>query len=105
MRLIVKNVFRDKEDHVTVYEPGTILDVNDEKRAADLVKRGLCSEYKGEADASFTLGKPVAKASGKDKAAKSSKKETKEPATGADKESSPEEAQVSVTNAEATKEP
>ena len=27
MKLIVKNVFRDKEDHVTVYEPGTILEV------------------------------------------------------------------------------
>ena len=48
MKLIVKNVFRDKTDHVTVYEPETILEVKDKERAADLVKRGLCAEYKGK---------------------------------------------------------
>ena len=57
MKLIVKNVFRDKEDHVTVYEPGTVLDVNDKKRASDLVKRGLCAEYKGDEPVSVILGK------------------------------------------------
>ena len=111
MRLIVKNTFRDKEDHVTVYEPGTILDVNDVKRAADLVKRGLCAEYEGEADASITLGKPASKAP-KGHAAKTSKKETKEPSTGASEESSEEssaaesaeDGQVSETNEGDTKE-
>lgn len=56
MKLIVKNAFRDKEDHVTVYEPGTILEVKDNERAADLVKRGLCAEYKGKKAATVTLG-------------------------------------------------
>lgn len=56
MKLIVKNVFRDKTDHVTVYEPETILEVKDKERAADLVKRGLCVEYKGKKAATVTLG-------------------------------------------------
>lgn len=56
MKLIVKNTFRDKTDHVTVYEPETILEVKDKERAADLVKRGLCAEYKGKKAASVTLG-------------------------------------------------
>ena len=56
MKLIVKNVFRDKTDHVTVYEAETILEVQDKERAADLVKRGLCSEYKGKKAAAVTLG-------------------------------------------------
>lgn len=56
MRLIVKNIFRDKIDGVTVYQPGTILDVKDKERAADLVKRELCAEYKGKKAASVTLG-------------------------------------------------
>lgn len=46
MKLKVKNTFRDKLDHVTVYEPGHILDVNDKERATDLVNRGLCEVYK-----------------------------------------------------------
>ena len=49
MKLTVKKTFRDKTDHVTVYEPGSILEVNDKERAADLVKRGLCAVYKGKA--------------------------------------------------------
>ena len=56
MKLIVKNLFRDKTDHVTVYEPETILEVKDKERAADLVKRGLCAEYKGKKAAAVTLG-------------------------------------------------
>lgn len=56
MKLIVKNTFRDKTDHVTVYAPQTILEVKDKERAADLVKRGLCAEYKGKKAASVTLG-------------------------------------------------
>ena len=77
MKLIVKNVFRDKEDHVTVYEPGTILEVNNSERASDLVKRGLCEKYEGKDVAAFTLGKPAAKTSVKGNAAKTAKKETK----------------------------
>ena len=56
MKLIVKNTFRDKTDHVTVYEPGTILEVKDNERANDLVKRELCAEYKGKKAATVTLG-------------------------------------------------
>lgn len=56
MKLIVKNIFRDKTDHVTVYEPETILEVKDKERAANLVKRGLCAEYKGNKAATVTLG-------------------------------------------------
>lgn len=56
MKLIVKDTFRDKTDHVTVYEPETILEVKDKERAADLVKRGLCAEYKGKKAVSVTLG-------------------------------------------------
>ena len=33
---------------MTVYKPETILDIEDKKRAADLIKRGLCTEYKNE---------------------------------------------------------
>ena len=62
MKLTVKKTFRDKTDHVTVYEPGTILDVKDKERAADLVKRGLCAEYKGKMAASVTLGEETPEA-------------------------------------------
>ena len=55
MKLTVQNKFRDKYDHVTEYPKDTILDVQDEERAADLVKRGLCSEYKGKKKAVVTL--------------------------------------------------
>ena len=63
MKLIVKNTFRDKTDHVTIYEPGSILEVKDKERAADLVKRGLCAEYKGKKMASVTLGEETLDAS------------------------------------------
>ena len=63
MKLIVKNTFRDKTDHVTVYEPGSILEVKDKERASDLVKRGLCAEYKGKKTASVTLGEETLDAS------------------------------------------
>lgn len=56
MRLIVKQTFRDKVDHVTLYKDGTILEVKDAERAADLVERGLCAEYKGRKSATVTLG-------------------------------------------------
>ncbi|MBR4709520.1 MAG: hypothetical protein IKP30_05370 [Bacteroidaceae bacterium] len=56
MKLKVKTRFRDKTDHVTVYEPGTILEVKHQERAADLIKRGLCAEFKGNQKAIVTLG-------------------------------------------------
>lgn len=56
MKLIVKSIFRDKTDHVTVYEPDTILEVKDKERAADLIDRGLCAEYKGKKAVAVTLG-------------------------------------------------
>ena len=62
MKLVVKNTFRDKTDHVTVYESGTILEVKDKERAVDLVKRGLCSEYKGKKAATVTLGEETPEA-------------------------------------------
>ncbi len=66
MKLIVKNTFRDKTDHVTVYEPGTILEVQDKERAVDLVKRGLCAEYKGKKAATVTLGDETPEAPAED---------------------------------------
>ena len=66
MKLIVKNTFRDKTDHVTVYEPGTILEVKDKERAGDLVKRGLCAEYKGKKAATVTLGDETPEAPAED---------------------------------------
>ncbi|MCR4699756.1 MAG: hypothetical protein K5757_02210 [Bacteroidaceae bacterium] len=56
MKLIVMTEFRDKVDHVTVYGPDTVLEVKDKERAADLIERGLCAEYKGRKSASVTLG-------------------------------------------------
>lgn len=46
MKLIVKNTFRDKIDHVTVYHPGSVIEIKDPARAQDLIKRGLCEESK-----------------------------------------------------------
>ena len=66
MKLNVKNTFRDKTDHVTVYEPGTILEVQDKERAVDLVKRGLCAEYKGKKAATVTLGDETPEAPAED---------------------------------------
>ena len=62
MKLTVKKRFRDKEDHVTLYEPETILEVNDQERARDLVKRGLCSGYKGKNHMRVTLGESTSEA-------------------------------------------
>lgn len=64
MKLTVKKTFRDKTDHVTVYEPGTILDVKDKERAANLVERGLCAEYKGKKSADAALGEDEAEPAG-----------------------------------------
>lgn len=59
MKLIVKSIFRDKTNHVMVYEAGTILEVKDKERADDLVKRGLCAAYRGGKAPTVTLGKKV----------------------------------------------
>ena len=56
MKLKVINAFCDKIDHVTVYEPGTILEVNDVERAQDLITRELCKEFKGKTAPTFVLG-------------------------------------------------
>lgn len=82
MKLIVKNTFRDKTDHVTVYEPGTILDVKDKERGADLVKRGLCAEYKGKKAASVTLGEETPEAPAEDAPETSAEESPETPAEG-----------------------
>ena len=57
MKVIVKKTFRDKDDHVTEYGPGTVLEVKDEARARSLVERGLCAEFKGNKKAAAVLGR------------------------------------------------
>ena len=57
MKLKVISAFRDKDDHVTVYDPDSILEVKDEERARSLIERGLCKEFKGKAAAGYILGK------------------------------------------------
>lgn len=56
MKLKVINAFCDKIDHVTIYEPGTILEVKDVERAQDLITRELCKEFKGKTAPTFVLG-------------------------------------------------
>ena len=56
MKLKVINAFCDKIDHVTVYEPGTILEVKDVERVQDLITRELCKEFKGKTAPTFVLG-------------------------------------------------
>lgn len=57
MKLKVTSAFRDRDDHVTVYDPDTILEVKDKNRAQSLIDRGLCKEFKGKAAAVHILGK------------------------------------------------
>lgn len=56
MKLKVISVFRDKDDHVTVYDPDTILEVKDKDRAQSLIDRGLCKEFKGKTASAYILG-------------------------------------------------
>lgn len=65
-KLIVKTLFCDKDDHVTQYKPSSILEVNDDERAADLIERGLCAEYNGKKKASAILGQKPIEASAND---------------------------------------
>ena len=57
MKLKVISLFRDKDDHTTLYEPETILEVKDEARAQSLIDRGLCKEFKGKTAPAYILGK------------------------------------------------
>ncbi|MDD7303052.1 MAG: hypothetical protein PUG76_00705 [Prevotellaceae bacterium] len=57
MKLKVTSVFRDRDDHVTVYEPETILEVKDKERAKSLIERGLCKEFKGKTAPTHILGR------------------------------------------------
>lgn len=56
MKLKVTSAFRDRDDHVTVYDPDTILEVKDKDRAQSLIDRGLCKEFKGKTAPVYILG-------------------------------------------------
>lgn len=58
MKVKVLEKFRDKHDHVTVYEKGTILEVQDVERAQSLIDRNLAKEFKGNQKAVLTLLEP-----------------------------------------------
>lgn len=58
MKVKVIEKFRDKHDHVTVYESGTILEVQDEERAKSLIDRKLAKEFKGNQKAALILMEP-----------------------------------------------
>ena len=58
MKVKVINTFRDKNDHVTMYEKGIILEVQDEKRAQSLIDRNLAKCFKGNQKAEKTLLEP-----------------------------------------------
>lgn len=57
MKLKVISVFRDRDDHVTVYDPDTILEVKDQERAQSLIDRGLCKAFKSKTAPAYILGK------------------------------------------------
>ncbi|MCH5235544.1 MAG: hypothetical protein J1E16_09630 [Muribaculaceae bacterium] len=46
MKLKVVTKFRDKYNPETVFMPGKIVEIEDDDRSRDLIKRGLCTEYK-----------------------------------------------------------
>lgn len=56
MKLKVTSAFRDRDDHVTVYDPDTILEVKDKDRAQSLIDRDLCKEFKGKTAPAYILG-------------------------------------------------
>lgn len=56
MKLKVISAFIDKDDHVTVYDPETILEVKDKDRAQSLIERDLCKEFKGKTAPAYILG-------------------------------------------------
>lgn len=46
MKLKVVAKFRDKYNPEAIYMPGKIVELEDDDRSHDLIKRGLCTEYK-----------------------------------------------------------
>ena len=48
MKLKVVTKFRDKYNPETLYMPGKIVEIEDNDRSRDLIKRGLCTEYKSK---------------------------------------------------------
>ena len=56
MKVKVKETFRDRDDHVTEYKPGMVLEVKDEARAKSLLERELAVEFKGNKTAEAVLG-------------------------------------------------
>lgn len=56
MKLKVTSAFRDRDDHITVYDLDTILEVKDKDRAQSLIDRGLCKEFKGKTAPAYILG-------------------------------------------------
>ena len=56
MKLKVISAFIDKDEHVTVYDPETILEVKDKDRAQSLIDRDLCKEFKGKTAPAYILG-------------------------------------------------
>ena len=73
MKLKVLKTFRDKVDGVTVYHAGEEIDIKEETRVADLVKRGLCEKTaagspegkpSGTVAGGTAVGSPEGKASG-----------------------------------------
>ena len=73
-KLNVLKPFRDKIDHKTWHKPGQVINITDDARAKELVKRGLCA---------------VAKDKTPDKTSKTPKK-TQQPSNGAEGKENPE---------------
>ena len=55
MKIKVITPFIDKYDNSIRYEPGTVIDIDDKERAADLIARGLGKKVR-------TSSKPAKKA-------------------------------------------
>lgn len=41
MKIKIVKAFRDKFDHDVRYQPGAVIDIEDEARAEDIIARGL----------------------------------------------------------------
>lgn len=103
MKLKVTTTFRDKNDHVTVYEPGKILDIEDKERAADLIKRGLCAEYKTEKSDKAPKGNKTNKANAAGKSGKEQPDNTATDPAGETAESTAGETESGGSETEETK--
>ena len=60
MKVKVLKKFTDKHDHVTIYTPGLVLEVQDENRAKSLIDRKLAKEFKGNQKVNAVLAEPAA---------------------------------------------